>query len=59
VALSVGGDPTIVEARLRAGDPAVIARVADDRVLLDFRTVLPREDDLLAAAIMTAVGAPS
>ncbi|MBW3659124.1 MAG: L-seryl-tRNA(Sec) selenium transferase [Actinobacteria bacterium] len=34
-------------ADLRAGDPPVIARVEDGRVLLDLRTVPPADDDLL------------
>ena len=37
--------------RLRLGDPAVIARVQDDRVLLDVRTVAEPEIDALAAAL--------
>jgi L-seryl-tRNA(Ser) seleniumtransferase len=41
-------------ARLRAGDPPVIARVEDGRVLVDLRTVPPSQDaelvDLLLAA---------
>ena len=38
-------------ARLRAGDPPVIARVEDGRVLLDLRTVFPQQDELIAAAL--------
>ena len=38
--------------RLRLGDPAVIARVEDGRVLLDLRTVFPEQD----AAILAALG---
>ena len=38
-----------IEARLRTLDPPVIARIQDDRVVLDLRTVLPEQDDLLAA----------
>jgi L-seryl-tRNA(Ser) seleniumtransferase len=37
--------------RLRLGDPAVIARVQDGRVLLDPRTVADGEVDVLAAAL--------
>jgi len=33
---------------LRALEPPVIARIENDRLLLDLRTVLPDEDDLLA-----------
>jgi L-seryl-tRNA(Ser) seleniumtransferase len=40
-----------LSARLRASDPPVIARVEDGRVLLDLRTVFPRQDANLATAI--------
>jgi L-seryl-tRNA(Ser) seleniumtransferase len=40
-----------VAAELRAGDPAVVARVAEDAVVLDLRTVSPDEEDALAAAL--------
>lgn len=43
--------PNEAAARLRRADPPVIARVADDRLLLDPRTVLPEQDDLLLAAL--------
>jgi len=36
-----------IEQRLRALDPPVIARIQDDKVVLDLRTVLPFQDDLL------------
>ena len=39
------------ERRLRAGEPAVIARVADDALLLDLRTVFPEQDEALAEAL--------
>jgi L-seryl-tRNA(Ser) seleniumtransferase len=34
-------DVAAAEARLRAGDPPVIARIEDDRLMLDLRTVFP------------------
>ncbi len=40
-----------LERRLRAGDPAVVARVADDALLLDLRTVFPDEEDALTLAL--------
>lgn len=43
--------PNAAAARLRAADPPVIARVADDRLLLDPRTVLPEQDALVIAAL--------
>ena len=42
---------TEAERRLRAADPPVIARVEDDRLVLDLRTVLPQEEEGLAAAL--------
>ncbi len=42
---------TALLARLRRLDPPVIARIADDRVVLDLRTVQPDEDAPLAAAL--------
>ena len=40
-----------LEAQLRGLQPAVVARIEHDRVLLDLRTVLPEQDELLAAAL--------
>jgi L-seryl-tRNA(Ser) seleniumtransferase len=39
---------------LRQGQPSVIARVEEDLVLLDPRTVLPRTDQDLILAIQAA-----
>ena len=41
-------------ARLRAGNPAVVGRVERGSLLLDPRTVLPDQDDLLLAALRVA-----
>ena len=57
VALSFGGDVGALEQRLRLGDPALVARVSADRLLVDLRTILPREDDLVVRALRTALGA--
>jgi L-seryl-tRNA(Ser) seleniumtransferase len=38
--------------RLRTGKPPVITRVDEDRVLLDLRTVLPRQDEQVAEALL-------
>jgi L-seryl-tRNA(Ser) seleniumtransferase len=43
-------------ARLRAADPPVIARIADDRLLFDPRTVLPGEEDMLLRQVRAALG---
>jgi L-seryl-tRNA(Ser) seleniumtransferase len=45
-----------LEAALRHGDPPVIARIMDDRVLVDLRTILPVEDEELRAALQVALG---
>lgn len=42
--------------RLRLGTPGVFGRVETNRVWLDLRTVLPGDDDLLLAAIVSAAG---
>ena len=39
------------ERRLRMGDPPVIARIEDERLLLDLRTVFPEEEGELARAL--------
>jgi L-seryl-tRNA(Ser) seleniumtransferase len=38
-------------ARLRASDPAIIARVEEGRVLLDLRTVFPEQDAAVTDAL--------
>jgi L-seryl-tRNA(Ser) seleniumtransferase len=56
-ALAVGG-PTApamqLDGRLRAGNPAVIGRIVNDRLLLDCRTVLPSQIPDLARALQVA-----
>jgi L-seryl-tRNA(Ser) seleniumtransferase len=42
--------PEQVLAALRKNDPPVIARVANDRVLVDLRTVLPEQEELVVRA---------
>ena len=58
LALSCAGDaggPEPVMRRLRKADPPVIARIEDDRVILDPRTVLPEEEDALRTALRYAL----
>ena len=50
LALSVRS-PNRFLARLRQASPPVIARLEDDRVVLDPRTVLPEQDELLASHV--------
>jgi L-seryl-tRNA(Ser) seleniumtransferase len=56
VALSISGDAAAIERRLRLGDPPVIARIADDRVVADLRAVPEALDGELARAIIAALG---
>ncbi len=42
-------------AALRAGEPGVVGRIEDGRVVLDLRTVEPAVDDDLAAALLRAL----
>jgi len=44
-----------VAAALRTGEPAVVGRIEDGRVLLDLRTVDPADDAVLAEAIQAAL----
>jgi L-seryl-tRNA(Ser) seleniumtransferase len=44
-----------LSAKLREGDPAVVGRVQDDRLLLDPRTILKDEDIILAGALASAM----
>jgi len=55
VALAISGRADAIEQRLRAGDPALICRVADGRVLIDVRTILPSEDTQVVTALRAAL----
>lgn len=54
VALEVGSPDTIAT-RLRGGEPPVITRIEDDRLVLDPRTVLPEQEATLLQAVAKAV----
>jgi L-seryl-tRNA(Ser) seleniumtransferase len=43
--------------RLRTGSPAVVGRLQEGKLLLDVRTLLPGQDDLLVSAVRSAVDA--
>lgn len=58
VALSAASATRAVRA-LRAADPPVIARIVDDRVVLDLRSVLPEHDERLVAAVIGALSPAS
>jgi L-seryl-tRNA(Ser) seleniumtransferase len=50
-----GSDPDRLAARLRRGDPPVVGRIAEGRVLLDMRSVLPEQDEALLRALRAAL----
>jgi L-seryl-tRNA(Ser) seleniumtransferase len=47
--------PDALAARLRAADPPLVARIEDDRLLLDPRTVLPEQDTALIETMRGAL----
>ncbi len=49
------GEADGAAARLRRADPPVIARIEEDRVVLDPRTVMPGEDDAVIRAVAQAL----
>ena len=51
------GGPHGVMERLRRWDPPVVARIEEDRVMLDPRTVLPQEEEALLNAVASAMTA--
>jgi L-seryl-tRNA(Ser) seleniumtransferase len=55
VALSFAREPESLEQRLRLGDPPVIGRVTDGRLLIDLRSVQPEEDEALVSALLAAL----
>jgi L-seryl-tRNA(Ser) seleniumtransferase len=61
--LALGGDGSLdaeaLARRLRTGAPPVIGRIERDTLLLDPRTVDPREDRLLTEAVKAALGPTS
>ena len=63
---AIEAPPVELEEALRAADPPLVARVADDRVVIDFRTLEPGTEDAEAAAVVSgalaavlAAGEPS
>jgi L-seryl-tRNA(Ser) seleniumtransferase len=47
--------PDAVAARLRSGEPPVISRIEDDRLVLDPRTVLPEQEPTLWQMVAKAI----
>jgi len=50
-----GGPPDRLIERLRTNDPPIIARIADDHVVLDPRTILPGQEEMVARGIRAAL----
>jgi L-seryl-tRNA(Ser) seleniumtransferase len=57
ITLPRAASPDALAAALAEGDPSVVARIQDDRVVLDLRTVLDAEVPALAPAIEQALRA--
>ena len=55
VALALAGHAAELEQRLRLGEPAVIGRIVDDRLLVDLRTIPARDEDALRDALIGAL----
>ena len=54
---AVGEGVDTLARRLRLGDPGVFGRVDRDRLVLDLRTVLPEEDEILLRSLRHSLGA--
>jgi L-seryl-tRNA(Ser) seleniumtransferase len=58
--LAIGGrSATRLLDTLRLGDPSVIGRIEDGRVVLDLRTVDPGDDEALGQAVAAALAGPA
>jgi L-seryl-tRNA(Ser) seleniumtransferase len=53
--LVLQGNATELEEKLRNADPPVIGRIADGKLLLDLRAVVPREHAILCRAVLQAL----
>ncbi len=49
--LVVSGKAVAIEKKLRANDPPIIARIENDRVVIDLRTVFEEEEAALVNAL--------
>ena len=49
--IAISGPVRRLEKQLRASNPAVVARIEKDQLLIDLRTVLPEDDETLAAML--------
>ena len=55
VGVGVAGSANKIEAALRHGEPPLVARVSEGRVIIDLRTIFARDDAAVAAAIRAAL----
>jgi L-seryl-tRNA(Ser) seleniumtransferase len=55
VGVSLGPGADDLGRRLRAAEPAVVGRIADSRLILDMRTVLPEQDAALEQVALAAL----
>jgi L-seryl-tRNA(Ser) seleniumtransferase len=55
-AVALAGEAEALHARLRRGDPPVMGRIEDDRLLLDVRALADDELELVADAVAVAAG---
>lgn len=46
-------DPDAASAALRTGEPPIVARIRDDRIVIDLRCVDPADDDVVAHRLST------
>jgi L-seryl-tRNA(Ser) seleniumtransferase len=54
-AVALEGHATRLAERLRRADPPVVGHVAEERIALDLRTVLPEDDELLTRTVIAAL----
>jgi L-seryl-tRNA(Ser) seleniumtransferase len=54
-AVALRGKGTEIERKLRSAPDAIVARIADDRVLLDLRSIMPDRDQELGDAVIRAL----
>jgi L-seryl-tRNA(Ser) seleniumtransferase len=55
VAIGDRRDVASIEGRLRLGEIPVVGRIMEDQLLLDLRSVMPRDDTTLAEAVVRAL----
>jgi L-seryl-tRNA(Ser) seleniumtransferase len=53
--VAFSGDAVVLEKKMRSGSPPVIGRIADDRLVLDLRSVPAAHDQELTSAVLRAL----